>query len=432
MPTGYETLGAAIGGDSEKSYQEGINLGARTQDALAQARQRVDENKAREELAGTLEKVLPPQIAAASAATVRAGGNLGDVISAMQKNQEFNFRATAGSPDPNVGGGERNRALFGVASGPVKTLEPVGSHGYTDILAPEKGVMPLGTEIGGGGDSAALQAAHALGIIDDNGRVLPNHEAEFFDIVHPTGRVLDAGGVPYTTDFNPYRAGRPGSKPSGSPQATPGAPAGSPQPTAVAAPAAPAVPLNTTAQNAGTIASAKKVGEAQGEKAAALPSTLLKLDDFEHNVDNLLAQPGFGYIYGHLAGTDIGQAISAAGSQDAANAQAALQQIDAQSFGISIQQMRGLGQLSNQEGLKVQKAFALATNPRLSPEAAKKAFLDMKGHLAQLRAVAQQEAGVTGAPAAPGPATPGATDRKTVGGKTYVNVNGQWYEDDGT
>lgn len=426
MATGFETLGTALGGDSELAYQQGLNLGARTEDALAQARARVDANKAKDDLASVLEKVLPPDIAAASATTLRAGGNLGDVIGAVLKNQEKGFRETAGAPESTDQ--QRQAALAGVASGPFKTYESVGAHSYQNILHPEQGVMPLGADIAaGGGDSAALQAAHALGLIDDNGRVVPGQEATFFDIVHPTGRTLDAGGVPYTTDFNPYRIGRGA---GGSPKAPAGAPIGSSQaPAPVSSPAQPAVSTGTTAQNAGTIAGAKKVGEITGEKAAALPSTLLKLDDFEHNVDNLLAQPGFNTIYGHIAGTDTGQAVSAALSQDAANAQAALQQIDAQSFGISIQTMRGLGQLSNQEGLKVQKAFALATNPRLSPNEAKKAFMDLKTHLAELRRVANIEAGQG---VAPGPAAPGAANRKSVGGKNYVQVDGQWYEDDGT
>jgi len=51
--------------------------------------------------------------------------------------------------------------------------------------------------------------------------------------------------------------------------------------------------------------------------------------------------------------------------------------------------------------------------------------------LAELRRVAQIEAGQRGtAPAAPAAPTGGPV--KVINGKKYVNVNGQWFEDDGT
>lgn len=273
MPTGFELLGEALAGPSEKAFQEGRFIGARTEDALAEAQRRVDENRARETLASSLESVLPPQVARASADALRAGANLGDVIQMLGRQQEQGFRATAGSADPNVGAAERNRALFGVASGPVQTLEPVGSRGFTDILAPEKGVMPLGDElIGGGGDAAAIQILRAFGQLDESGRV--RDPARAFDIMRTTQRVIDEGGVPSVISANPFAGRPPGAPPSAVP---PGAPAAVPPgaPAAVPAGAPPsAVPVSSAervAQNVSTIEAAKIAGRGTGEARADLP-----------------------------------------------------------------------------------------------------------------------------------------------------------------
>jgi predicted negative regulator of RcsB-dependent stress response len=162
------------------------------------------------------------------------------------------------------------------------------------------------------------------------------------------------------------------------------------------------------ATNAAQIAHAKKVGEVSGERAAAMPSTLNTIDQFSSDVTNLLQQPGFDAIYGHIAGTNVGQAALQLSSQDAANAIAARDQVQAEAFQVAIQKMRGLGQLSNQEGLKVQNAFTRAVSHRISSPEARKAWMETLTHLDTLKKVARQEGGPNwasvldnGAPAAP-------------------------------
>lgn len=412
MANGFATLGAALGGDSELEYEKGMALGANTQVALAQARERVEKARAQMNLSDQLVAAgIPENVAKASSGALTSGGSLGDVIGILGKQQEQGFRATAA--DPNVPVSVGNRALMGVASAPVEPNYAVGPHAFANKFT-EGPPESLGAQVGGGGTAAQIQMLQAFGFLDPAGRVTPGREADATRFLKQTQKLFDAGGVTYPTELNnPFAGGAPasGARPAG-PAPSGAAPlAGPVQP---AAGPAPVVPLATTAGNAAAIAGAKKGAEIQSEKAQALPSAMLKLDDFEHNVDNLLAQPGFDKIYGHLVGTDIGQGAVGLMSQEAANAQAALGQIDAQSFGISIQSMRGLGQLSNQEGLKVQKAFALATNPHLSPDAARAAYADMKTHLAELRRVAQVEAGQGGTLAPTGGASPGAPQPGTV------------------
>lgn len=376
--SGFASLGAALGGDSELQYQQGLALGANTQVALATARERVEKARAQMNLADQLTAAgLPENLARASATTLTAGGNLGDVIGALNKNQEHGFRDIAGSPDPNVDAGARNRALTGVSSGPVKPFEAVGAHGYQDIYHPELGVQSLGDSIGGGGDSASIQNLRAFGLLGPDGHIDPKNRELAYEILRNTSANVDVGGVPAVRTGNPFHN-----------QTVPTRPA-TPTLTPLATP-------EQTAANAAGIAGGKKEAELRTEANVSLPDTLANVDKLKTSVQGLLQEPGFDTIYGARAGTDTGKAITGLFSQDSANAQARLGNIDAQTFGVTIQQMRGLGQLSNQEGLKVTNAFTRANNTRLSPEEAKAAWGEVLHYLDLAAGRAQQKA--TGIP----------------------------------
>jgi hypothetical protein len=196
-----------------------------------------------------------------------------------------------------------------------------------------------------------------------------------------------------------------------------------------------AQPLSTTASeaaSAGQIAAGKAQGEAQGKNAASLPTALNTIDTFTNDITNLVNSPGFNSIYGARVGTPVGQAITTFASQDAADAAALREKVNAESFRASINSMRGLGQLSNAEGSKVQAALTTLANPHLSPEAARAAAEQLKLHLADLKRVAQIEANQGSAPASP--TNPAAPIVKMIGGKKYVKTGPgptDWAEDDG-
>lgn len=397
-------LGTALGGDSELEYEKSRALGANTEDALAQARRRVMENDALARGRQTLiaSGVPEPQADAAYTA-LQAGGKLDDPIQLMLQNQQYNFRKTAG--DPNTTPGNANAALRGVASGPVEPLYKLGN-GYASKFGDTDTITPLpGGAQDGGGASAGIQALRAFGFLTPQGGIVPGREADAFDLYRDTTRTVDAGGVPLQTTNNPFRREAPH---------------------AVA-------PVTTVAANTGDIAAAKEQGGAMGKNAASLPTALNTLQTFSGDIDNLVASPGFDSIYGARAGTPVGQAVTTFVSQDAANAAALREKVNAESFRASINSMRGLGQLSNAEGAKVQAALTTLANPHLAPEAAREAAAQLKLHLADLARVAVTEAGQggvqPGAPAAPAPA---AGRIKMIGGKKYVETApGQWAEDDG-
>lgn len=419
----FSDIGALLGvpAGNELSYQKGLALGANTQNAMQQARERVRKNTAMEQLGGLADELGIP---AAYLTAVQAGVDPREITGASNQILEHGLRATASSADPNVDAGARNRALYGVASGPVKPFEAVGSHGYQDILHPELGVMPLGAAAGGGGDAAAIQILQAFGFLDPSGHVTPGRERQAFDVMRTTGKTVDEGGVPGVTDFNPFvphALGGPMPTPAAAPagpgnlgaELAPPAPVAAPAPApAVAGPGA-VLPISSAtrvASNVAEIEKAKKVGEAAGNNAAALPDALADIDKLEGNVDNLLKMPGFDSVYGHIQGQPVMQTLTGLASQDAANAQAQLKNIDAQTFGIAVQKMRSLGSLSNAEGMKVTDAFTRATNTKISPVEARAAWQEMKTLLntARLRAQGKTQIPPASTPSGPSAAGPGA------------------------
>lgn len=287
MATGWELLGNALGGNSEEAYQEGRATGAQTSAALALARQRVDENANREKLAQSFEAIgIPATEAGAYAEIARSGINLGDVLGGRAKQQELGFRATAGSDDPSVDAGARNRALFGVASGPVGQFDAVGPKGYQDLLNPAAGVIPLGDQFAdaGGGDAAGIQYLRTFGEIDPTtGQVRPENRRRAFDLLRTTGQTVNAGGVPYTLDFNPY-TGSPGPAPVVPPAGPAVAPAATPA-TTPGSPAAQAVSTTETAANAEAVARAGKIGSESGQAAMDLPTVVARTTNAVRQAD---------------------------------------------------------------------------------------------------------------------------------------------------
>jgi len=152
---GWAALGSTIAGgnklNSELAYDQGEALGARTQDALAQARGRVMQNNARDTADSALQGLIPdPKARAAAVNAIQRGENPADIFNAVKTNQEIGFRgqiADLNTPDAQV---VRNRLALGNSA---DFLHPVGTEGsYVNELHPEQGVnmSDLGKQIGRG------------------------------------------------------------------------------------------------------------------------------------------------------------------------------------------------------------------------------------------------------------------------------------------
>lgn len=398
MATGWEQLGAALGGDSESAYQEGRFMGAKTEDALASARERVEKNAARARLESDLVAAGTPREQARAASTaLSAGGGIDDPISMMLKSQEYGFRAKAG--DPNVPLDIGQRSLLGVANGPVEPIYKVGDKAINKFETPN--LDDLGSivgETGGGGRSAFMQALQAYGVLGPDGRVIPGKEALAYEIQRNTDKVFDVEGQAHLRSGNPFGGVQPPA-PGGPGPAAPG-------------PAAPfaLAPLPTVTSNAAAVAAAKEQGQAVGRNAAGLETTNSTIDQFVNNIDNFLAKPGYDNLYGNVQGTEVGKTVMGLADQDVADARGAIETLGGEAFLASIQKMRGFGQLSNQEGLKVQTALTRALDTRLSSADSRAAWAEVKTRMAELKRVAAIEAGQGGSMQAPPPAPAAGAD----------------------
>ncbi len=383
---GWKNLGAAFGGDSEKSYQEGMLTGAQTENALAQAAERVAKNKARLQLADQLEAAgIPRTTAEASAGALTAGGNLGDVVTMRDKQQEYDFRARAG--DPNTPIGDAQRAMLAVSSGPTEPLYKVGN-GYANKFDNNPSITPLGDAVGGGGDSATVQALRAFGLLGPDGRVLPGKEELAFNIMRNTERTVDLGNVPGRVSANPFSA-------------NPGV-------------AVPVTPTSTVAANTAETARAKEVGTGTGKAQMAAGGDLAEVNKLRNTITNFRKMPGFAGAYGNIQGQPVVRSAAGLLDQDIADAQATLTNLDSQTFGIAIDTMKGLGALSNAEGSRVTSAFTVATNPLVSERVANAAwdevlyYLDLAEKNIQAKAGGSQMPGGAAPSAAPAPVAPTA------------------------
>ncbi len=157
------------------------------------------------------------------------------------------------------------------------------------------------------------------------------------------------------------------------------------------------VPLSTAEQEAA--GQAKLTGAKEGAKVNAaataealfnLNSSLDEIRKMRDQVNGLTSSKGFDTIYG-LSGKFA--PTNYIPGTEAANSAARRQQLEASSFGISIQKMRGLGQLSDAEGKKVTAAYTRATNPSISAKEARKAWGEVIGYLDLAEKRANEKAG---------------------------------------
>lgn len=153
--SGWAQLGNALAGggvaQGDMAEARGESLGANTINALAQARQRVTENNARDNLASSLQKLHDnPDDPEAQAGVLLSGQKLTELSSynkGVFENRQRNIAA-----DPNATDDARAGALFSTQSNP-EVLRTGANGEFQNVLHPSQGVQytPLGQEIAGAG-----------------------------------------------------------------------------------------------------------------------------------------------------------------------------------------------------------------------------------------------------------------------------------------
>lgn len=163
---GWASLGNTIAGGNKLNqtiaYEQGQNLGANTQNALAQARARIDENQARAEIGAHLD-ALPPEIRGTVGALIQAHQNPQEAFGAAKTNQEVNFRNQI--VDPSTSDSDVARRLFALNQN-ADIVKQEGEGQIVNRLHPEAGIQTtqIGSSIAGKNNAAAnnLNAEAAL------------------------------------------------------------------------------------------------------------------------------------------------------------------------------------------------------------------------------------------------------------------------------
>lgn len=171
----------------------------------------------------------------------------------------------------------------------------------------------------------------------------------------------------------------------------------------------PVIPLSTLSGEVtgkSAIEGGKKAAEvkagAQAQAQVDLGSNLDEINKMREGVSGLVNSKGFDTIYG-LSGK-ISPSVYIPGTE-ASNSEARRAQLEAATFEISIQKMKGLGQLSDAEGKKVTAAYTRAINTKQSAPAARQAWAEVQRYLDLAEKRANQKAGQE--PTAKQPTLPG-------------------------
>lgn len=124
--------------NSEMAYENGASLGARTADALAQAKARRDQNVANDNLDANLTPLIPdPAVRAAIVQGHRAGLAPEQIFNSLKTNQETGFNAQIANPDTS----DDQTARLLMANGkPANIISSEGEGQVTNRLHPSAGV----------------------------------------------------------------------------------------------------------------------------------------------------------------------------------------------------------------------------------------------------------------------------------------------------
>lgn len=378
---GWEDLGSVLAGgiDREGQFQNGRYRSAQTEAALSSAREnqakamRAEaENKADQDFramqaAGGVDYGNPT---ADMITTALLAGRGGDLPHAGEFNlQAQQFRNRAAISDVNTPAETRLRAAQ--SSDPALVgkgdVVPFGQTGKLDLTQDDQNPVALGDAFAKALGPGPLPTAPIQNYNFRSGLKTPEDQSMFDEQVRKQ-QIINSNGVISAV---------PGINPSG------------------AAPPKTLVDRDTAAGNAAAVTGAKTTATTQSKLANALPGVVEDVQNMKGSIDKLRSMPGFSQIYGVQGQIDPRQLVA---GTDYSNADALRKQLGSQAFQASIAKMRGLGALSDREGLKVESAMTAALDPKLGSEEADLAFDTLQFQLDRLLKVAEKEAGMAAGP----------------------------------
>lgn len=168
-------------------------------------------------------------------------------------------------------------------------------------------------------------------------------------------------------------------------------------------------------------AAATEQGKAMGTAAAGLPLAEAAADRMTRTIDDALRDPALSRVTGPLQGW-LPNVTSGAN-----RAQSKVNQILGGTFLQAYNDLRGGGQITEIEGKKATDAYNRLTSQTMNDADYRTALQEFRAEVQRLRDIARQRAGGRQS-ALPASTTPGQM-RRNIGGKNYVKVDGQWFEE---
>jgi hypothetical protein len=178
--------------------------------------------------------------------------------------------------------------------------------------------------------------------------------------------------------------------------------------------------INHKAAEAAAVKKAGEVAEGQGKATVALPAALTAAQDALGVIQKTRNHPGIDRSTGAL-----GAVWSSPGSK-AKDFDVLVTQLKGKAFKEAFESLKGGGAISEKEGEAATAAIA-----RLDQSQSKQAFLEALADLEKIINLgisnAQTRAGNVPTQQRNAPATPQAS--KTINGKNYIKIDGQWFEE---
>lgn len=169
------------------------------------------------------------------------------------------------------------------------------------------------------------------------------------------------------------------------------------------------------------------VGKAEGEAVVGLPETLAKAEQAVAVIDSLLKHPGRAAATGLSGQLDPRNYIAGTSATDF---RVALKQLEGKAFLEAFESLKGGGQITEVEGNKATQAVA-----RLDRAQSDKEFVSALNDLKRIVTTGMDRARMKASQPQQAPAPVQsqpqgqAGTRRSIGGRNFVQINGQWYEE---
>ena len=182
-------------------------------------------------------------------------------------------------------------------------------------------------------------------------------------------------------------------------------------------------PIGQVPKNLAEAERQKEVGQARGKAQIDLPGVESSARNIFNYIDSVASDPYLDSMIGPVQGRMPNITTSAR------TLQSKIDQLNSQGFLIAFQSLKGAGAITEREGEAATRALTRLREMVQSGKDYRQALKDFRSEVQRMVEVARSRAGAgTQGNSGGGSGFGGGQETKSIGGKTYIKMNGQWYE----